>query len=150
MKPFELFCVKDTKNAAALLFFLAASNKKFQRANANTNKAGWTRDSQLGLTSMYMARGFSVLYHGFARKQCILCSELRHKSCLTLVYVTSIRDFFCPWNNRVLLYYGAARLLIGNNNNNKYLYVFISKMLYPLISINKFIAKEKGSDTSTA
>ena len=34
MKPSELFCFKDTKNLAALLFFLAAYNKKFQRANA--------------------------------------------------------------------------------------------------------------------
>ena len=105
---------------------------------------------------MYTASGFSVLYHVFARKQCILGSELRHKTCLTLVYVTSIRDVFCPWNNRSLLYYGAARLLIGNNNNNnnnnnnKCLYVSISKILYPLILVNKFIAKEKGSDTSTA
>ena len=34
MKPSELFCFKDTKNCAALLFFLAACNTKFQRANA--------------------------------------------------------------------------------------------------------------------
>ena len=34
MKPSELFCFKDTKKFAALLFFLAACNKKFQRANA--------------------------------------------------------------------------------------------------------------------
>ena len=33
MNPSELFCFKD-KNFAALLFFLAACNKKFQRANA--------------------------------------------------------------------------------------------------------------------
>ena len=75
-------------------------------------------------------------------------------NCLTLVYVTSIQDVFCPWNNCSLLYYGAARLLIGNNNNNnnnnKCSYVFISKILYPLILVNRFIAKEKGSDTSTA
>ena len=32
MKPSELFCFKDTINFAALLFFLAAGNKKFQRA----------------------------------------------------------------------------------------------------------------------
>ena len=41
----------------------------------------------------------------FARKQCILCSALRH-GCLTLLYVTSIRDFFCPWNNRAQFYRG--------------------------------------------
>ena len=34
MKPSELFSFKDQKNLAALLFFLVACNKKFQRANA--------------------------------------------------------------------------------------------------------------------
>ena len=34
MKPYKLFCFKDTKNLAALLFFLAACNEKFHRANA--------------------------------------------------------------------------------------------------------------------
>ena len=29
MKPSKLFCFKDTKNFAVLLFFLAACNKKF-------------------------------------------------------------------------------------------------------------------------
>ena len=33
MKPSELFCFKDTKNFAMLLFFLAVCNKKFQQAN---------------------------------------------------------------------------------------------------------------------
>ena len=47
-----------------------------------------------GLTNTHTARGFSVLYHVFARKQCIL-SALRHKSYLTLPYVTSIQDPFC-------------------------------------------------------
>ena len=40
-----------------------------------------------GITTR-MARGFSVLLHVFAREQCILCSGLRHKSYLTLLYVT--------------------------------------------------------------
>ena len=31
----------------------------------------------------------------FARKQCILCSASRHKSYLTLPYVTLLRDLFC-------------------------------------------------------
>ena len=35
-------------------------------------------------TNTRTARGFSVVYHVFARKQCILCSALRHKSYLTL------------------------------------------------------------------
>ena len=35
MKPSELFCFKDAKNFAALLFFLVACNKtNFQWANA--------------------------------------------------------------------------------------------------------------------
>ena len=34
MKPYELFCFKDTINFAALLFFFGAGNKKLQRANA--------------------------------------------------------------------------------------------------------------------
>ena len=58
----------------------------------------------MGLTSMQTARGIFVLYHVFARKQCILCSALRHECCLTLRYVTLIRDFFYPWNNRARLY----------------------------------------------
>ena len=32
-----------------------------------------------------MARVFSDLYHVFIRKQCILCSALRRKCCLTLL-----------------------------------------------------------------
>ena len=43
----QLFCFKDTKDFAALLFSLAACNEKFQRTNAqlytyaaNANKAG--------------------------------------------------------------------------------------------------------------
>ena len=43
-----------------------------------------------GLTNMHAARGFSVLYHVFTQKQCILCFALRHKSYLTLPYVTSL------------------------------------------------------------
>ena len=172
MKPSELFCFKDTKTVQVLIFFLAASNKKFHMPQMqiqirrdkhgihNWDAQACTRllDSLLCITCLLENNAFSL-------------SELRHKSCLTLVYVTSIRDFFCPWNNRALLHYAAARLFIGNNNNNnnnsnndnnnnnnnnnninnnRCLYVFISKILYPLILINKFIEKEKGSDTSTA
>ena len=58
MKPSELFCFKDTEKFAALLFFLAACNKKFQRANTTDIaedgndppddwlKTGWARDSK--------------------------------------------------------------------------------------------------------
>ena len=48
-----------------------------------------------GLTNTHTARGFSALYHVFPRKQCILYSALRHKSYLTLPYVTSLRDSIC-------------------------------------------------------
>ena len=48
-----------------------------------------------GLTNTHTAYGFSVLYHVFALKQCIVCSALRHKSYLTLLYVALIRDSFC-------------------------------------------------------
>ena len=34
MKPSELFCFKDKKNFAGLLFFLVACTKTFQRENA--------------------------------------------------------------------------------------------------------------------
>ena len=106
MKNSELFCFKDTKKFAAL-FFVAAGNKKFQRANAQpyayvANKSSrWlvegTRRMNTGLTSTHTTRGFSVLYyHVFPRKQCILCSALRRKCCLTLLYVTSIRVSFLP------------------------------------------------------
>ena len=37
-----------------------------------------------GLTNKKKAHEYSVLYHVFARKQCNLCSALRHKSYLTL------------------------------------------------------------------
>ena len=51
----------------------------------------------------------------------MLCSALRHFF-LRLLYVTSIRDFFCPWNNRARLCQATvasqprvfARLLVGN------------------------------------
>ena len=44
---------------------------------------------------MHTARGFSDLHHMFARKQCILCSALRHEF-LTLLYGTSIQKFSLP------------------------------------------------------
>ena len=61
-----------------------------------------------GLTNTHTARGCSDMYHMFAWKQCILCSALRHKCCLALLYVTSIRDFLCLWNNGGRLYKAAA------------------------------------------
>ena len=38
-----------------------------------------------GLTNTHIARGFSDLYHAFARKQCILCPVLRHV-CIILLH----------------------------------------------------------------
>ena len=62
-----------------------------------------------------------ILYHVFALKQCILCSALRHKCCLTLVFGTSVRDVFCLLNYRARPYLAAAsqprvftRVLVGN------------------------------------
>ena len=46
----------------------------------------------MGLVNVHTAHGFSVLYHMFAQKQYILCSESAHKSYLTLLYVASIQD----------------------------------------------------------
>ena len=37
----------------------------------------------MGLTNTHKACGFSVLYHVYAEKQCILRSSLCHKYCLT-------------------------------------------------------------------
>ena len=79
-------------------------NKKFQQANVTAIYAYVANESTLqlvddgmstGLTNTHTARGFSVLYHVFAWKQCILCSALHHKSSLTLPYVTSLWDSFC-------------------------------------------------------
>ena len=111
MKPSELFCFKDTKNFATLLFFLVACNKTIPVGKCHRCRKGWKWSTRrlvedgmsMGLTNTHTARGFSDLYHVFARKQCILCPALRH-GCLTLLYVTSVRDFFCPWNNRAQLY----------------------------------------------
>ena len=69
-----------------------------------------------GLTNTHTARGFSDLHHVFARKQCIICSALRHKCCLTLLYVSSIQDFFCPWNNRARCCYWYK----SQNNDQKF------------------------------
>ena len=43
-----------------------------------------------GLINTHTARGFSALYHLFAQKQCLLCSSVRHKSCLH--YLVTLLD----------------------------------------------------------
>ena len=52
-------------------------------ANESTRRLVEERMST-GFTNTRTARGFSIAYHVFARKQWILCSALRHKSCFTL------------------------------------------------------------------
>ena len=120
MKPSELFCFKDTKNMRQAIKHsrgqmrnhthmpqMQMQIRRDKHGIHNWDAQACTRllDSLLCITCLLENNAFSL-------------SELRHKSCLTLVYVTSIRDFFCPWNNHALLHYAAARLLIGNNNNN--------------------------------
>ena len=81
-----------------------SNDKYFQRVNSKAIYAYFGNESTrrlvedlmtTGLTNTYTARGLSVLYHVFARKQCILCSPLRHKNYLRVPYVTSLRDSFC-------------------------------------------------------
>ena len=71
MKPSELLCFKDIIN-----FDANESTRRLAEDGMST-----------GLTNTHTASGFSVLYHVFARKQCILCSALRHKSYLTLSHM---------------------------------------------------------------
>ena len=63
---------------------------------------GWRRDEH---GTLKHERGSWILcsVSRFSSKQCIPCPALRH-GCLTLLYVTSIQNFFCPWNNRARLY----------------------------------------------
>ena len=125
MKPFELFCFKHSKYFEALLFFLVACNKKFQRgnaqpyanaANANVNKARWTRDSQVctrlvdSLFCITCSRScffcpwilFSVS-RVHSKTICILCSALR--------YVTLVLPYFTLWyiDLRFFLLLGQSR-----------------------------------------
>ena len=74
---------------------------------------------RLEQANTHMARGISGLYHVFARKQCILCSTLGHRSYLC-TYVTSLRDSF-GLGSFARVYFAtasqprvSARLLVGN------------------------------------
>ena len=132
MKPFELFCFKHSKYFQALLFFLVARNKKFQRAiaqpyanaaNANARRdehgtpkyahGSWILCSVSRVrVRVFSAPGFSVLYHVFARKQYAF-SVLHYVMSADLHYsVTPIRDFFYPWDNRALLQRGFSLAII--------------------------------------
>ena len=54
--------------------------------DANESTQRLVKDGMsMGLTNMYTAREFSVLYHVFARKQCTICCALRNQSYLTLI-----------------------------------------------------------------
>ena len=129
MKPYKLFCFKDTKNFAVLLFFLAACNEKFHRAKCDRHRVGWKWSTQrlaeegmsMGLTNTHTARGFSDLYHVFAPKRCILCitSWLPY---ITLRYINL--GFFLPLEqpSTALLASASqpcvfARLLVANNSH---------------------------------
>ena len=101
------YFASKTKNLAALLFFFSSIQRKIPAGKCDGYRVRWKWSTwrlvedgmSMGLTNTHTARGFSDLYHMFTRKQCILCPALRH-GCLTLLYVTSTRDFFYPWNNR--------------------------------------------------
>ena len=56
-----------------------------------------TRLIKVTLHYLYIASRFILQWnfaHVFAKKQCIICSTLRHKSYLTLLYVTSLLASF--------------------------------------------------------
>ena len=140
MIPFELFCFKQSKYFEALLFFLVACNKKFQRANAHRSHTQMPQmqmqgEMNTGLTSMHMARGFSVLYHVFALAFflpldslfCITCSleSNMHSlfsitSCMSVALHYSMLHrfeiFSTPWT--IAHCSIIARLLVGNDNDN--------------------------------
>ena len=88
---------------------------------ADWPKTGLARDSQTRTRFV----DSPILYHVFARKQCILCSSLRHKSYLTLLFVTLIQesfnlrsgDSFClgTFAHGFIRLLPFARLLVGNN-----------------------------------
>ena len=72
------YLASKTQSTFRRCFFLAAGNKKFQRANAtaiaydaNENPPDDSVEDGMstGLTNTHTARGFSDLYHVFARKQ---------------------------------------------------------------------------------
>ena len=86
LKPSEVFSFKGKMNFAALLFFLSAGNKKFQRANATAVRVwckwihptiGWRRNKS-GI-------------HKHAHGSWILCcvSRVRSKTMYSLFCITS-------------------------------------------------------------
>ena len=107
------------------LFFLLAGNKEFQRGQmcSHTHMLQMQmRRNEHGTYSTHTARGFSILYYVFSRKQFILCSALRISVALHYSMLHRFEIFFYPWNNRARLYQAPAsqprvfaRLLVDNN-----------------------------------
>ena len=108
---FWIILLQRHRKFRCIIIFLSGMQLKIPAHKCDRYRVGWKWSTQRlvedcmsrGLTHTHMARGFSDLYHVFAQKQCILCPALHH-GCLTLLYITSIRDFFCPWNNLARLY----------------------------------------------
>ena len=81
-----------------------------------------------GLTSTHTARGFSVLYHVFAQKQCFLSSSLSILCCLTLHYYTLLLHrfeiFSAPGTIAHVSIQAAvfARLLVGTEQVKRYFF----------------------------
>ena len=123
IKPSELFCFKE-KNFAALLFSLAACDKRFQRANA-TDIAKNGHDPPDDWLKTGRARDSQTRTRLVDSLICIRCL-LENNAFSVLHYVVvalhySMLHRFCPWNNRARLYQAVAsqprvfaRLLFGN------------------------------------
>ena len=106
MKPSKLFCFKNTKKLAALFFPWQQANAQPYPYDANESTQRLVEDRMnTELSSTPKARGFSVLYHVFDRKQCILCSGLCHKSYLTLLLIRF--EIFSPFRTFA---HGSIRL----------------------------------------
>ena len=93
MKPSELFCFKYTIKFTASFFSQRQAIKNSIAYYANKYPPDdWSRlvkdGMSMGLTNTHTALGFSDLYNLFARKRCILCSALRQKCCLTLLWLS--------------------------------------------------------------
>ena len=114
MKPSELFCFKDTINFKAL-FFLSGTQLKIPAGKCDSYRlwCKWIFTRRLvedgmstRLTNTHTDRGFSDLYYVSARKQCILCSALRHNCCLHYCILHRFEIFSAPG----IIAHGSIRL----------------------------------------
>ena len=122
LKSSELFSSKDTKHFAALLFCLAACNKKFQRANAQISRRMKMIHRLLVEEGMSTGHGSWILW-SVSR---VRSKTMHSLSCITiwLSYITLCyidSSFFRPLEqSRTALLAAAsqprvfARLLVGN------------------------------------